>query len=219
MSTASRQLKGVDPRILLATSANSDNSTETLKLAITHYKAEIFELLWEDYPDLYTVKGHLREVFRWVFRYAEKFGGEAGIKKLMLSEKSTAAALYMNTCESEHFVECRNSLLREDRFEVFSNRPYDGTFERYGWIDLEEEVVDRIFDLIKDNEVDHLKQILDQRSPVGVAFLRWDSSDQIEAAAEPTFVFDDWKISHFNPLLVAILTKSLACVKYLVERH
>jgi len=157
MSTASRQLKGVDPRVLLATSANSDNSAETLKLAITHYKAGIFELLWEDYPDLYTVKGHLREVFRWVFRYAEKFGGEAGLKKLMLSEKSTAAALYMNTCESEHFVECRNSLLREDRFEVFTNRPYDGTFERYGWIDLEEEVVDRIFDLIKDNEVDHLK--------------------------------------------------------------
>ena len=53
ISSTNRQLKAVDPRIILASFGKDKPEFGTLELAkeVSH---EIFTYLWETYPDLYT---------------------------------------------------------------------------------------------------------------------------------------------------------------------
>jgi hypothetical protein len=84
--------------------------------------------------------------------------------------------------------------------------------------EVDEETASNIFTLIKDNEVDHLRQLLtpDLLIRVGFGGLVWNLQDP----PVPDFeVSSTLKIqaSDFSPVVFAIKSKSLSCLKYLVE--
>ncbi len=55
IQVATRQLKTLDPRVILATGV--EDETLTLRLATAH--PAIFEYLWSTFPDLYSFDTHL----------------------------------------------------------------------------------------------------------------------------------------------------------------
>jgi hypothetical protein len=73
-----------------------------------------------------------------------------------------------------------------------------------------------IYNLIKDNEIDHLKAMIDGSGASGIAHLRFDF---VEYDEEVLRLADDQTInvSELNPILLAIKYKSFACLNYLIE--
>ena len=60
ISSATRQLKAIDPRVLLAPYGNGESEVELLKLAHAS-QPDIFRYLWDAFPDLYTFQ-HLLDL-------------------------------------------------------------------------------------------------------------------------------------------------------------
>ena len=58
-----KQTRNVDPRIILMNHDMEDDESFTLRLAIHSGSIEIFKLLWDYYPQLYTEK-HLLDITR-----------------------------------------------------------------------------------------------------------------------------------------------------------
>ena len=73
---------------------------------------------------------------------------------------------------------------------------------KWGWTHVSDDQVDNLFNLIKDNEVDHLLSILyDQFSYLSIAYLRWESNlTDIITLVDGTVL----TMSDLSPLNVAI---------------
>lgn len=65
--------------------------------------------------------------------------------------------------------------------------------------------------LIKDNEIDHLRELLANTTPAALAKLRWTENEEQ--------VFSGVKVSQLTPLAMAVRSKSLACLRLIVERY
>lgn len=68
-----------------------------------------------------------------------------------------------------------------------------------------------MWNLIKDNEFDHLKEALEGQSISGIAHLNFEN---IEEDEEILTLADDKKLmlSHLNPILLAVKSKSINCL-------
>ena len=60
----SRQTRAIDPRIILLNNDMEDDESLTLRFAVQSGNVEIFKLLWDCYPKLYT-ESHLMSVARY----------------------------------------------------------------------------------------------------------------------------------------------------------
>jgi hypothetical protein len=81
-----------------------------------------------------------------------------------------------------------------------------------------EDILQQIYNLICNNEVEQLEAIVLNYRIGGVAHLIFDFFNEDE---EVLNLADDQKItlSFLNPILLALKTKSFACLKFLVERY
>lgn len=68
-----------------------------------------------------------------------------------------------------------------------------------------------VCNLIKDNEIDHLRELLASFSPAKLAQLRWSENEEV--------VFNGVKVCQLSPLGLAVKSKSLACIKLIVEKY
>jgi len=68
-----------------------------------------------------------------------------------------------------------------------------------------------VCNLIKDNEIDHLRELLASFSPAKLAQLRWSENEEV--------VFSGVKVCQLSPLALAVKSKSLACIKLIVEKY
>lgn len=69
-----------------------------------------------------------------------------------------------------------------------------------------------VCNLIKDNEIDHLRELLTNvSSHVTLAKLRWTENEEQ--------VVSGVKVSQLTPLALAVRSKSLACLKLIVEKY
>jgi hypothetical protein len=60
--------------------------------------------------------------------------------------------------------------------------------------------------LIKDNEIDHLRELLVSLSPA-----RWTENEEVAIGSV--------KVCELTPLALAVRSKSLACLKLIVEKY
>lgn len=76
--------------------------------------------------------------------------------------------------------------------------------------------LNHVFSLIKDNEVDHLRAMIEGSAVSGIAHLKFSYVDYDEDVINLT---DDQRItvSQINPILLAARYKSYACLSYLIE--
>ena len=105
----------------------------------------------------------------------------------------------------------RNSLVLPDSVKnILNNDVYSSNDS------LSEEILDKIYDLIKDNEVDHLEQQLDSFQVKGIANIIFNNylEDQEVLTLDNG---NKISISVLNPILLSIKRKSYGCLKYLVE--
>jgi hypothetical protein len=65
--------------------------------------------------------------------------------------------------------------------------------------------------LIKDNEIDHLRELLVSLSPAKLAQLRWTENEEVAIGGV--------KVCELTPLALAVKSKSLACLKLIVEKY
>ena len=67
-----------------------------------------------------------------------------------------------------------------------------------------------VCNLIKDNEIDHLRELL-TNATVSLAKLRWSENEEQ--------VMNGVKVNELTPLELAVKSKSLACLKLIVEKY
>lgn len=82
--------------------------------------------------------------------------------------------------------------------------------------DLPQDRASSIFGLIKDNEIDHLKALIDQSGIAGVSYIRFSYVNFNENAltlADGTSI----DVTELNPILLAIKYRSVACLQYLID--
>jgi len=86
---------------------------------------------------------------------------------------------------------------------------------KWGWNDIEDDRVENIFTLIKDNEVDHLSQVVSaQCHGDSIAYLRLENNNQeIFELMGGRFL----TLGEISPLAYAIYSKSFGVVKYFAE--
>lgn len=90
--------------------------------------------------------------------------------------------------------------------------PYNLT-EKYT---INEDYLPQIDRLIRDNEFDHLKNLIEGQSIQGISQVQFDlyqEDEEVLRLADDTTV----TLSVLNPILLAIKYKSFACLKYLVD--
>ena len=83
---------------------------------------------------------------------------------------------------------------------------------------ISEEILVQIYNLIRDNEVEHLELQLDSQKVTGIANIVFDFYLEDE---ETINLDNDTKISLaiLNPVLLSVKRKSFASLKYLVENY
>lgn len=83
---------------------------------------------------------------------------------------------------------------------------------------LNDDVLEQVYNLIRDNEVDHLRELFSSYDARGIAHLYFDFFQDDE---EVLTLADDSKItvSMLNPILMAIKYKSFSCLKYLIQDY
>ena len=89
--------------------------------------------------------------------------------------------------------------------------------EPYSVIDpLNEETLLQIYNLIRDNEVEHLEQLLQSLKVQGVAHLMFDffqEDEEVINLADGSRI----NVSLLNPILLCVKHKSFSSLKYLIE--
>jgi hypothetical protein len=68
-----------------------------------------------------------------------------------------------------------------------------------------------VCNLIKDNEIDHLRELLETFSPARLAKIRWSENEEV--------VVNGVKVCQLSPLALAVKSKSLACIKLIVSEN
>lgn len=63
--TSSKQIRVIDPRIILLNSSDESDETFTLRLALNRDDWESFEFLWGEYTNIFGFS-HLREITRYL---------------------------------------------------------------------------------------------------------------------------------------------------------
>lgn len=78
---------------------------------------------------------------------------------------------------------------------------------------MSEEVLAQVYNFIRDNEIDHLKELIDHHEINGIAHINFNFNEDEEVLN--LYDGSQIKVSLLNPLLLAIKHKSLASLKYL----
>jgi hypothetical protein len=169
---SNRQLTNVDPRIILANRENEDDETQTVRLSIEFYPdSSLFYRYWAYYPHLFTEK-HLMIITKFML-YLRKFD-----YVYFILNSNTTHRIFLNSSESfrREYVNLFNerTLANYDKKNeiltaVTEWHPYR-VLER----DLTNERLSHIYSLIKDNEVDLLRAMIEGSGTAGIAHLRFD---------------------------------------------
>ena len=166
----------------------------------------MLNLLWNSFPLLWN-DSHIIELLGFLSQRKTSF-----IEGFLRSK--TTQKIFLNstqTVKDQFFSLVRNSLvLPESVKHILNNDVYSSNES------LSEEILDKIYDLIKDNEVDHLEQQLDSFQVRGIAniiFNNYLEDQEVLTLDNGTKI----SISVLNPVLLSIKRKSFACLKYLVE--
>lgn len=207
-----RQTRTMDPRIILLNHDNEDDESLTLRLAIQSGNVELFKILWDYYPQLYTDK-HLLAVARAaIYMRRHDF-----YLPIIASPTSTPIFLSSPIAHRVAFVD-----LFDDRALGFA--PEKSTIiqllgqEPYTRLDkqVSDDRLLSIYNYIRLNEVDHLREIVSAGGIQGVAHLLFDFFED----DEEVFPLADGSritVSFLNPILFAIRCKSFDCLTYLVQ--
>lgn len=112
----------------------------------------------------------------------------------------------------ELFSQVSNSSHYPDIYQILQSQPYCQFEENY-----HRDVLAQIYNMICNNEVEQLDSLLSNYQIGGIANLQFDIFEEDE---EVLSLADDQKITtaFLNPILLAVKSKSFACLKYLVER-
>jgi hypothetical protein len=211
---SNRQLVGVDPRIILANRENEDDETLTLRLAIEFYPdSSLFYRFWAYYPHLFNER-HLMTVTRFML-FLRKYDYVQSILN-----SNTAHRIFLNS--SEYFRREYVDLFNESTLQYYDRREEILTMikEWHPYRVLESEInserLSNMFNLIKDNEVDHLRAMIEGANAYGAAHLKFDYVEYDEEALQ---LAGDERVtvSQLNPILLAIKYRSFQCLSYLIE--
>ena len=140
MSVPSRELKNVDPRIILLPISNLDqyDETATLRLAISRGLYGLFREMWAK-SDLYTVH-HLKCLVNYLLSDTK----HAELIEDIFARNNTTVNLILKTAESKEREIVRNIILNEGEYsayattllrETFINSPYTQTPADWSWND------------------------------------------------------------------------------------
>lgn len=168
--------------------------------------------MWDNYPHLYSEK-HLLDVARFaIFLQRLDF-----LVHILASKTSAPIFLNAPVAARVQLVDLFNEntlQLIPDRsaiIQILGQDPYTK---------LDKQVNDdrllQIYNFIRLNEVDHLREIVNAAAIQGIAHLLFDFFEEDE---EILTLGDDTKIttSFLNPILFAIKCKSFDCLTYLVN--
>jgi len=207
-----RQTRNLDPRIIILNHDNEDDESFTLRLAVQAGSIEIFKLLWDYYPQLFTER-HLLDVTRYAL-FMRRF---EFLVPILASPTSTPVFLSSPIAQRIEFVDLFDEgtlEFVEDKstiIQILGQEPYTK---------LDKQVSDdrllSIYNYIRLNEVDHLREMVNAGNIQGVAHLLFDFFEDDE---EVLHLADDRKVtlSFLNPILFAIRCKSFDCLTYLVQ--
>lgn len=198
-----RITRNVDPRIVISVAGDS---TAVLRALIRNGDIDYFYRIWNDYGYLFDENDLLivSKAFIWCDRssFAQDF-----------LQSSTTITIFYNAHQSvrQSFVN-----LISEKCECISINyyPYD-LLERYT---ISEEYLPQLDRLIRDNEFDHLKNLLEGAQFPGISQIQFDlypEDEEVLRLADDSTV----TLSILNPILLAIKYKSFACLKYLVDRY
>ncbi len=202
-----RQFKTVDPRIILVNNYDLEDETLTLRIAISQNSMFIFSYLWDNFSQLYNDK-HLIVLARFIALQAREDYAT------IFLQSATTQKIFLNSAYS----------VRKDFVDVFANANLGETVDQHlsGDVytklseELDSELLLKMYNLIKDNEVDHLRELIYGYGIQGIGHLVFDFFPEDE---EVLTLSDDSKVtlSVLNPILLAIKYKSFSCLKYLVQ--
>lgn len=212
--SSSRQLTAVDPRIILANAYDETDDTLTLRLSIASYAdSSLFYRFWAYYPHLYTESQLLTLAKYLLFLRKDDF-------VYYILNSNTTHRIFNNA--NEEFRREFISLFNNDTL-YYSTRKDEiltavTTWNPYRQVesDITSERLSHIFNLIKDDEIGHLRSLVEQSGTPGIAHLNFSYVEYDEGVLN---LAGDERItvSQLNPILLAIKYKSFLSLTYLVE--
>lgn len=151
--SAAKQQKPVDSRILLVGPDNDDDDTFTVRIAIQNNNAEIFSYLWRDFTYLFDENSMM---------VVGRFICEGNYGYLMNKLLAYSTTIFLNAPYSirKQFVEMIPHHMKGEYGvgDLLDFYPYN-LLEK----DVSEEVLLELYNCIKDNEVEQLKNLMDAR--------------------------------------------------------
>jgi hypothetical protein len=157
--TSSRQTKLVDPRIILNNSYAEEDETLTLRLAINTGNYQIFMFLWDEFPFLYTER-HLYILAKYLlelqlFDQLPSFLNSGTTHQLFLRSSNEYRQEFVDLFAQENVEQCKDNWIKIEICNTIAQYPY--THKDY---ELANNELSNIYELIINDEVDHLKVAL-----------------------------------------------------------
>lgn len=178
-----------------------------------YFDSSLFYRFWAYYPHLFT-ESHLMTVTKFML-FLHKFD-----YVYFILNSNTTHRIFLNSTETfrRDFVGLFNeqTLAQYEKREDIITAVTDWHPYRILERGVNDERLQHIHSLIKDNEVDHLRANIEGSGVAGIAHLRFDFVEYDENVLE-LGNNERLTVSQLNPILLAIRHKSFACLNYLVE--
>jgi len=201
----------VDSRLILVNFSDPEDETLTLRLAIQKNNLDVFGYLWDSFSHLYGDR-HLLTVARFiVYQGREDFA-------VLLLRSFAASQIFQNAHPSQR-KEFVDIMAFANLGSTVDQILQEGVYQQVQEVLAEEHLL-TLYNLIRDNEIDHLAELL-QQYPYYSAGMGAVVFDLFQEDEEVLTLADDSKVtvSVLNPALLALKYKSFACLKLLVGSY
>lgn len=178
----------------------------TIKVAAQGSDAALFSFLWTDFSRLWN-ESNMVDLLRFLVEnrvdLVERFLNSSTTHKVFLNSTTSVRDEVISIVRSNYSIP--DSVKNIMNNYIYSNNDV-----------LSEEILVQIYNLIKDNEVDHLETQLDSQQVKGIAQIVFDFYQEDEEVINLDSS-NSVTLSILNPVLLSIKRKSFATLKYLTE--